>query len=470
MITKKDKDMIKLVKNYIDANGMISRGDKIVLGVSGGADSVCMFSILERLRKEYDITLYVVHVHHGIRGSEADEDEAYVRELCGTFNIWYRNFKFDIPYISGRDGVSEEEAGRNARYEVFERVLDGMKADKIAVAHNSDDCVETVLHNLCRGTGIKGMGGIPPVRGNIIRPVMCLSRKQIETYLAQNNIKYRTDSTNLQKEYTRNKIRLELIPYLNGNINSLSGEHILKLAEQLAMINSYVEEEAASAYRRVAADTDDGVQIDIEKFEACHRVIQSEIVRNAINKTAGRLKDITSGHIENVTELMRRGTGKMIMLPYDIECVNIYDKCIIRKKKDNIPGEMCKITVSIPGEYMLKDGSKFIFSLENSPKFKEKMYTKWFDYDKIKNALQIRFRENGDFFEAAMNGHKKLKSYFIDEKVPREQRNTIPLIADGHHILWIVGYRISEAYKITSSTQNVLKVQYCERNGKSDER
>ena len=465
--------MIYKVKKYIEKNNMINQGDRIVLGVSGGADSVCLLEILSELKQEYNMELYVVHVHHGIRGSEADADERYVSSLCESMGVWYRRYEYDIPGMAQKRGMSEEEMGRDMRYKTFNMVLDEVGASKIAVAHNADDCVETILHNMCRGTGIKGMCGIPPVRGNIIRPVMCLGRNEIEKYLNDRKIEYRTDSTNLKTDYTRNKIRLELIPYMKRNINPVSGEHILRLSEQLSQIEEYMEQQTEDAFERAAHKTDGGISIDINEFMKCHVTLQSGIVRLAIKSVAGKLKDITSENVEDVMMLMSRGTGKSVNLPYNIICTNVYDRCEIRKDNgNNINGikEKEKVIVNVPGEYILKSGDKFILSLENSLNFKEKMYTKWFDYDKIKNALQIRFRENGDFLEVAKGGHKKLKSYFIDEKVPREQRDSIPLLADGQHILWVTGYRISEAYKITEDTRNVLKVQYCERNGKDDGR
>lgn len=461
--------MIDKVRRYIEKNNMINCGDGIVIGVSGGADSVCLLHVLCELRQEYDISLYAVHVHHGIRGNEADDDEEYVRKMCESLGVWYQSYRYDVPKLTKDSGVSEEEMGRNIRYKTFNEVMAKTKAVKIAVAHNANDCVETVIHNMCRGTGIKGMCGIPPVRENIIRPVMCLERFEIEKYLNERKISFRVDSTNLKTDYTRNKIRLELLPYMNKNINAMSGEHIMRLAGQLTQINEYMEMEVHRACEKVTADVKGGMAVDIEAFLNCHPTIRSGIIRFVIENVAGKLKDITSDNIQDVISLMQRGTGKSINLPYNIVCTNVYGKCFIRINNE-ISIEKEKVIVNVPGEYILKNGDKFIFSLEKSLNFKEKMYTKWFDYDKIKNVMQIRFRENGDFLEVAKGRHKKLKSYFIDEKVPRECREHIPLLADGQHIMWVVGHRISEAYKITDMTCNVLKVQYCERNGKDDGR
>lgn len=446
---------------------MINKGEGIILGVSGGADSVCLLTVLNELKELFNLRLYVVHVNHGIRGIEADNDEKYVESLCSRMNIWFRAYQYDVPSLAEKNGLSEEEMGRNIRYDVFEKVREEVGASKIAVAHNSNDSVETILYNMCRGTGIKGVCGIPPVRGNIIRPIMCCSRNDIEEYLNNRNICYKTDSTNLKGEYTRNKIRLELIPYINENINTRSQEHILNLAEQLSSIEKYINYESEKAYLQSVEEIEDEIRIDTGLLKKYPDIIRQEVIRMCIERIAGKLKDITSGHVSSVMELIDNITGKQVNLPYNIICENIYGYCRIRK---NRPTEthFKPIEVVVPGEYTLENGSKFILSLENSVNFKEKIYTKWFDYDRIRNAMQIRFRQNGDFLEVANGGHKKLKSYFIDEKVPREQRDSIPLLSDGSHIIWVVGYRISEAYKITDSTENVLKVQYIERNGKNN--
>ena len=458
--------MIKRVYNFIMENNMINRGDGIIVGVSGGADSICLLNVLHELKGKLGIKLYAVHINHGIRGEEADGDEKYVEEICRQMNVWYRPYRFDIPAIAKENGLSEEEMGRNIRYKTFREVKKETGAAKIAVAHNSDDSVETILYNICRGTGIRGACGIPPVRDDIIRPVLCCSRKEIEGYLKGKNIIFRTDSTNLKNSYTRNKIRLELIPYLKDNINDKSREHILSFARQLGDISDYINRQAQKAYSESVEESEAGVMINIGLLKEYADIIRQETVRMCIMKMAGKLKDITETHVGSVMALMENESGKSINLPYNIVCENVYGYCRIRIGNVSVSKEESrKVEVSVPGEYELENGSKFIFTLENSVNFKEKMYTKWFDYDKIRNVMQIRFRKNGDFLEVAGGGHKKLKSYFIDEKIPREQRDKIPLLCDGSHVIWITGYRISEAYKITDSTKNVLKVQYIERNG-----
>ena len=204
--------MLDKVITYIEENELIQKKDRIVVGVSGGADSVCLFSVLLELQKKYELELFVVHVHHGIRGEEADKDEQFVENLAKKHQIPYYCFWKNIPVLSKKRGLTEEEAGRIVRYEAFYEVLKKVNATKIAVAHNQNDCAETVLFQLFRGSGLKGMCGIFPKRDEIIRPLLGVDRKAIEAYLMQKGQAYCTDRTNLEEEYTRNKIRLSILP------------------------------------------------------------------------------------------------------------------------------------------------------------------------------------------------------------------------------------------------------------------
>ena len=450
--------MDKVIK-YINDNNLIERSDRIVLGVSGGADSVCLLHVLNELKEKMQLILYVVHVNHGIRGKEADGDEEFVKQMCEKMNVDYKGVHFDIPALALEKGMSEEETGRYIRYKVFEEVRKDIGADKIAVAHNANDSIETVLYNMCRGTGIKGVCGISPKRENIIRPILCMTRTEIEEYLTKRNILYRTDSTNLEKDYTRNKIRLELVPYLEKNINSASSSHILNLSRQLNEIENYMETRYQKCYFENVEEDAEKTIINIAGLRNYPDIIKREVVRMCVQRTAGKLKDITAEHIYAIMNIMDSETGKYVTLPYGIICMNSYGKCIL-KKNIEISGIEYDIPIEHPGEYLLENGDKLIVSIENSINFEEKIYTKWFDYDKISTVIRLRSRKEGDYLEVRDGKHKKLKSYFIDEKVPRELRNTIPVLAEENHVIWAVGYRISEKYKITKDTKRVLKVQY----------
>ena len=320
----------KRAADYINHNNMIDREDVIVTGVSGGADSMCLLSLLLDLRDMWNIDVVAVHIHHGIRGQAADDDMEYVKEFCRLKGIEFEGFYFDIPAIALEKHISMEEAGRLKRYEAFNQVRERKKSEgrkcKIAVAHNMDDNSETFLFNLFRGTGIKGLMGIRPERDGIIRPVMCLDRNDILEYLLEKKIEYRTDETNLETDYTRNKIRLRLIPYIEENINDGAKANINRTAAMLTEINNYMEKQALTVYSKNISTENDKKCINIsENLWKEDNIIVRMVIRMAVEKAAGRLKDITSRHIESIAELGNNQVSRAVDLPYNLRAVRTYN-------------------------------------------------------------------------------------------------------------------------------------------------
>jgi tRNA(Ile)-lysidine synthase len=231
--------MMEKVFKYIREKGLIKKNDHIIAGVSGGADSVCLLLLLIEMKREWNLKIHVVHVHHGIGGKEADEDAAFVEKLCKEKQLSFSCHYVDIPKVSQTEGISCEEAGRQERYRIFNQVMKEKTAYKIAVAHNLNDNSETILWNLFRGTHIKGLGGIAPENGVLIRPILCLTREEIEEWLEEKEIDYRKDSTNDQEIYTRNRIRKNILKEARENINFRSLEHIAGAGEALREIEEY---------------------------------------------------------------------------------------------------------------------------------------------------------------------------------------------------------------------------------------
>ncbi len=473
--------MLKKVYDYIKHNNMLERQQTIVLGVSGGADSMSLLSILLDLRKEYELNLVVVHINHGLRGEEANQDMNYVENFCRDKNIEFRKKIYDIGRIAKENHISTEEAGRIKRYEAFYEVLCeyenvlGNKG-KIAVAHNMDDSSETVLFNLFRGTGLKGLTGIPPARDNIIRPLLCVSRKEIEEYLAAKCIEYRTDKTNFEDEYTRNKIRLNLLPYIEENINIRAKEHIQKSANMLSEIDDYLDEQGKKAYEKVITKSkDESITINEKPYIEYHKVIRRLIVRNAVNDVAGRLKDITLIHIEDIMNLMNRQVGKSINLPYNIKAVRTYEG--IRVASTQVIEDSFNISIDIGTvlqEFMSNDDisetkinitakDKIVIyksSIEEAD-FTENLYTKWLDYDILSGSLLIRSRKQSDYMVIdSLGNRKKIKDMLINLKVPSEKRDNILMLAKDSEVFWIIGYRISESCKVGQQTKNIVKIEY----------
>ena len=489
------------VFSFMEEHHMLKANDRIVAGISGGADSVCLLFVLLEYRKRMPISLAVVHVNHGIR-AEAAEDARYVEELCRTCELPFYSFSVDVRELAEREKCSEEEAGRNARYQAFAQAAMDFHADKIAVAHNCNDRSETMLFHLFRGSGMKGLSSIRPVRENIIRPILCLERKEVEAYLSDRGISYCQDATNEKDDYTRNRIRHHILPYAEEEIVSGCVFHMAQTADMLSETEDYLEQQTETAMQDCVqgilprdADGSAGdfeqfgqIEIDIAAFLRQHKVIRQRILYKAVISLTASGKDISYVHIRELLTLFTEQGNRSVNLPFGVVGRRQYEKVILecrragRKqpekkglcgKKIELPdcgsAFFCKIPLDENRELELQLLSSEIILTD----FPTNQYTKWFDYDKIINYLELRTRRTGDYLTIAGKdgrlSHKSLKDYMITEKIPRNDREQIPLIADGQHVIWLIGYRISEYYKISGNTKNILQIQLIEKGFGSSE-
>lgn len=461
--------MYRKVTEFIKENNMLDGCGHIVAGLSGGADSVCLLYILKKITTEYHIGLTAVHVHHGIRGNEADRDRDFCRKFCSDNGIVLKEFYYDVPEFAAANRMTEEEAGRFLRYKSFENVTEDIMAGpdchkgtvKIAVAHHMNDRAETVLFNICRGTGLKGIRGILPVRDNIIRPLLNCTRQAIEEFLENEGLQYCNDSTNDNIDYTRNKIRHNVIPYMQREINGNTVENIASLAEKACEAEAYLAGETEKLFCENAVISEDGIKInhifDMNPFMAKRLIIRG------IEETGIGLKDIEAAHIDRVLKLDRFKGGAVADIKRGLAAERNGDGIFLffRDDAETLP---C-VDINVPSciDPWCR-GENFMFSVEpweNNEKISTDIYTKYFDYDKIKVGLQLRTRRDGDCITIDSDGHhKKLNQYFIDEKVPKRKRDMTILLADGNNIVWVIGGRIGAEYKITGGTKRVLKVKY----------
>ena len=352
--------MIKTVEEYMEQYHMVEEGDTIVAGVSGGADSVCLFYILKEYCKKKNAELVVVHLNHGIR-EDAVADAAFVQKLCAENNVKFYLFKEDIRALAEEKSIGLEEAGRNARYAAFEKIRTQYgKKSKIAVAHNQNDCAETTLFHLIRGSGIAGLSGIMPVRGHIIRPLLCVERREIEEYLTQNEKTWCIDSTNAENTYTRNKIRNIVFPYLEKEISSQAIRHVSAAAQEAALIRSFVEETASTAEKTVLEREQDCVKIRISAFKKENIVIQKQIILNALSYLVSSRKDMGAVHIRYILSLFEKDSGKQIRLPYGLFAMREFDFVVITKSKESNKTE---IRVYVPGKIEYESGKFMEFTL-----------------------------------------------------------------------------------------------------------
>ena len=444
------------VKAYIQLHHMLAPGDGVLIGLSGGADSVCLLHLLWCLKKELGFELRAVHVHHGLRGEEADRDAEFSRQLCKRLGVPMKTVWANVAKEASETGTSLEEAGRQVRYRILEEEAGNWEQEsalpvKIAVAHHGDDNAETVLYHLFRGSGLKGLGGIAPVRGRLIRPLLCCRRSEVLEYLKEKRMEWKEDSTNAENAYTRNKIRNRLLPMVTEEINAQAVSNILRAADWMGQADRYFERMADQWLDRHGKQEKEGEYgFPIVMLAEEEPMVRGYIIRRALERLSCPLKDITARHVEETDSLLEKDTGKTVMLPHGLRAEREYGMLWLRcseRAKD------------IPESEELSGALKMrIFPCENWEDFPRNQYTKWFDYDRIKGTLSVRIRQPGDYITLPGGGRKTVKSFMIDEKIPRGEREQIPLLAEGSHILWIVGRRISEYYKVTEHTKTVLEV------------
>lgn len=466
--------MEKKVWNYMQEHNMTAEGTGVVAGVSGGADSLCLLLVLCRLAEEKKFRLSAVHVHHGLRGMEADRDEEAVRRICETLGVSLTVFHEDAAKEARERKMTVEEAGRFIRYERFAQEAERLGCRFVAVAHHQNDNAETVLFHLARGSSLRGLAGIPPVRQmgeiTVIRPLLQVTRKEIEEYLKERKISYCMDSTNLDNDYTRNAIRNEILPLLEEKVNSRTAAHLGKTAEELAQIGEYLEEQAGHCLREGAVRKEDRIEFDRAYFLNCHPVLQRQMLAAAVEMLAESRKDITAGHLSQMRELFQKETGKRISLPWGLTAERNYEKVVLRlcRQGEGFQTE----SLSVPGEYSLPGGRRLRLSVQERKRGESIPKTsciKWFDYDKINDMIFLRCPQPGDYYLFGPEGKRKnLNRYFIDRKVPRQERERQLLLTEGSHVIWILGDRTSEYYHVCDRTERVLTAELTEEETKEE--
>ncbi len=477
------KETEKKVFSYMDAHHMLKPCDRVVVGISGGADSVCLFLLLLSYRERVPLSLAVVHVNHGIR-REAVEDARYVEELCRQYDIPFFLKNADVRELARKEGYSEEDAGRRVRYQAFRETAELLGGARIAVAHNSNDNAETMLFHLFRGSGLKGLGGIAPVRGEILRPILCLERREVEAYLRSRQTEWRRDSTNEGDAYRRNRIRHHILPYAEEQVAGKAVAHMGHTGELLRETEDFLEEQTREALGKCTENAGEFCRrIGVEEFLAFHRVLQKRILFAVMNGLSPTGKDISEIHVRDTMSLFERQGNRSISLPFGIQARREYGTVILEKIPLSAhragtwePEDRPLLRIALGNEifrgplvYDLGDWGKMEFmglSIKKGWKVPAKRYTKWFDYDKIEECVVVRSRQQGDFLTIADREgnpvHKSLKNYMITEKIPRQMRDRMPLLAVGNHVLWLPGRRISEAFKVNGNTERVVQVRLLE--------
>ncbi len=456
--------MLRKVETYIKKWDMVKKEDRIIVGVSGGADSVCLLFVLLELRKKLPFELIVVHVNHGLRGKQADADERYVKELCKHYHLICEIYTEDVESIAKIRKQSTEEAGRDVRREAFRRTMEKYNGTKIALAHHQNDNAETFLMNLARGTGVKGLGGIKPIAGEYIRPLLCLERREIETYLKERRIHYCEDVTNSEDGYTRNRIRNHVIPYMEEEINEKVVVHINETIRRLQEVQTFLDDETNLYYQNCVREENGKYSILQENFQKVPQALQSLVVKKVLAQLAQREKDIEETHVQAVCTLMDKQVGRRVDLPYEMQAKRVYEGVLIAKKSGEKKEDVFfALDFSETKRQQFEwRGQTIICELieQNGANFLRRNSSgKCFDYDIIAEGVCIRTRKQGDYITIHPDGGtQKIKTYFVNEKVPQEKREETLLLADGNHVMWIIGFRTNCRYHVTEQTKRILKI------------
>ncbi|HYF00362.1 MAG TPA: tRNA lysidine(34) synthetase TilS, partial [Planctomycetota bacterium] len=430
------------------------------------------------------------HVNHGLRGKASDEDEEFVKTLCGKLGVPFHSTTVDVKGYQKRERKSLEESGRVLRHEYLQNLATQLGAQKISMAHNLDDQAETILHRILRGTGLRGLKGMAPIRVLsrkqdlfVVRPLIELERYEIEGYLRERGIPYKTDLTNFDTSLTRNKIRHKLLPLIESEFNPRVKMALVKLGQTAGSFYLLLREIANEVYENTRMISGEGeVCLSVEEFSKLPPAIQTLIIDRAVKTVLGRVPQLNFEHYLEIISLCgEHGYQKAIRLPRGLEARREgYILKIARPQEPPPPLRMANRRIKIPGRTVIKK-----LNLEIDAEIQEgavvglkeyirnKDYTEEvIDFEKLAGPLTVRLRKGGDhFIPLGSRGSTKLKKFFIDNKVPKTVRDRVPIVTDGRRIVWVVGYRIGDEVKITDQTKKVLKlkVKRIEADANSDQ-
>jgi tRNA(Ile)-lysidine synthase len=424
--------ILERVLKKIKEENLLVGGEKLVIAFSGGPDSVFLLEMLIQLKKIYNFDFVLAHINHLLRGEESDGDEEFVRKLGEKLEIPVFIKRADINKISKERGIGLEEAGREVRYEFFDEILEKINGDKVVLAHNKDDQIETFLFRLIRGTSIEGLEGISWKREKYIRPILDIYKKEIMDYLNSNGIPYKVDSTNLESDYTRNSIRLELIPFIEKRYNTNFKEKIFSLIEEIRDVNNLLSVDYKEYM--IGQTLDEKRLLEEEKF------IQKKILTHFLNSYS---ISVSRNKIEAIVNILGSGGTKKISLDKIYTLKKEYGKISVERNEKNCGENFEELELKVPGQivfgdYLLKAEISEISNgnYEFSTNLKEG------------DLLQVRTKRDGDrIIPVGMKNLKKIKDIFINEKIPREEREKVPIVVKDNKIVWIAGVRGSEDFK-----------------------
>jgi tRNA(Ile)-lysidine synthase len=460
-------DFIEKVKATVEKYRMLQEGDTVIVGVSGGVDSVVLLHVLMALREEYDLSLIVGHLDHGIRGDESRREAVFVRDLARGMGILCEKAVADTPALAKKERISLQEAAREARYGFYEEVRDKHNGQKVALGQTADDQAETILMRVIRGAGLRGLKGIPPVRGGIyIRPLIEVSRQEVEQFAEEEGLSFVTDSSNVKDIYLRNKVRHDLIPHLERTYNPSMRAGLTRMASILSREDDYLDGKAEEVMTGLVKVHGEGFSLNIPGFMALHEALSFRVLQKVLaGVLGGDLRRIKTVHLDGIFRLLtHRAPNKVLCLPQGICAEKRYTELFIGRGNP-LTAVPFEYFVDVPGVTILEGlGKRFVTRRKRvgrSVPTDVDSSVAHLDDDKLIFPLILRSFEEGDrFVPLGMKGHKKLKDFFIDAKVPRALRRRIPLLVSGEEVVWVVGYRINERFRLTEGSKRALRIEY----------
>ncbi len=462
------------VLRSIKEHDSVAAGYPLLVAVSGGPDSVCLLHVLSELQPELGISLHVAHLDHQLRGDDSRADARYVRELAGEFNLPVTIDEYDVKEYQSTHHLTLEEAARAVRYTFLSNVARVIGARQIAVGHTLDDHIETILMHIIRGTGTRGLRGLLPVTRlnlkpeivslTVVRPLLNISRMETADYCSRHNLYPRLDASNLSLKPLRNRLRHELLPLLNSYNPQIAGA-LLRTARITGDEVEFLDAECARIWHSLAREDNSAIIFSKKELMALHPALMRNLLRLAIEKLLGNLKDIENRHIEEIINMLTRPAGRTINLPGGLIFTVDYDRYLLGPGAETLvpyPVLDCEYRVKIPGQTLLP-GARIEASIISRQEMKSSGsdHDAYLDMDKTGDNLIVRHRQPGDrFYPLGMGQTKKLGEFFIDSKIPAAYRDRIPVICSDKQIVWVIGSRIDDRVKITGVTDHVLHLKY----------
>jgi len=459
--------LFEQVKRTIDRYHLLEKGDRLIVGVSAGVDSMVLLHLLNAFREAFDLSLIVAHVNHGLRPEESEKEAELVQKESVRLGLPFEYGQFNVKEFQKLGGLSPQDAARRIRFHFFYDLLQRHHAQKIALGHNADDQVETVLLRLIRGSGLQGLKGILPIRGGkVIRPLLEVGRGGIESFAIEKKISSLVDSSNLKKDYLRNRIRLALIPLIEREYQPNFKEAVLRTSIILREENDYLEKGAEEAYQKIIQEERDSLSFKFSEYQSLHQAIQWRVIKKILERIydGGIVKEEGEwSEVHKIYQKLHQSSPSFLLeLPHEVWVEKRYDIVLLGKGGVK-PLPPFEVELLSPGRTFIEEiGKEVVIEEANRDKFRNysgPSTTALMDYESLQFPLKMRnFRPGDRFYPLGVKGTQKLKDFFIDHKVPKFERPKIPLLISGEMIAWIVGYRIDERVKVTEKTKKVLTV------------